>query len=173
MVDNLLKAFEKATERYLDQISSSDDEIAVEFPESESDSKTTVKKKKVEGGSKRKPTLAAQTDKKRDRSVSEDSMGKMSDAVEKKSAVKVVKEEKKAPSKRKKNQENKRSKKLASPVISRSPSVDRWSSSPPPSWPPSSPEIPKKGHNNSTFASDEDAKCKNKGIQREKNICKR
>lgn len=45
MVDNLLKAFERATERYLDQISSSDDEIAVEFPDKESDPKTVDKKK--------------------------------------------------------------------------------------------------------------------------------
>lgn len=40
MVDNLVKVFEKATEKYLDQISSSDEEIAVENHEEE------VKRKK-------------------------------------------------------------------------------------------------------------------------------
>lgn len=172
MVDNLAKAFEKATERYLDQISSSDDEIAVEYPESESDSKSVIKKKKVEGSSKRKPTLVAHTDKKRDRSISEDSVEKISDPlekIEKKSSVKVAKkgakDGKKGASKRKKTQESKKSKKQVSPVISRSPSVDKWSSSPPPSWPPSSPEMPKKASNHSVYSTDDDTKRKIKGIE--------
>lgn len=178
MVDNLAKAFERATERYLDQISSSDDEIAVEYPESESDSRTACKKRKPETASKRKPTLAAQTDKKRDRSVSEDSVGKTSDSVgslekvEKKVSGKTIKRgtknnkpnnKKNIGKKKKGNQESKKSRKRDSPVISRSPSVDKWSSSPPPSWPPSSPEITKKTQNNSIYSSDEDLKSKNKG----------
>lgn len=63
MVGNLEQVFQKATQRYLDQQSSSDDEIAVEFPKSLNSEKP----------SKRKPTLVANTDKKRDRSVSSES----------------------------------------------------------------------------------------------------
>lgn len=78
MVDNLLKAFERATEKYLDMISSSDDEIAIEYSTTESEK--NVKKTKHDDNysknqlnSRRKPMLAAQTDKKRERSVSETS----------------------------------------------------------------------------------------------------
>lgn len=171
MVDNLLKAFDRATERYLDQISSSDDEIAVEYPESESDSKTVTKKQKIEASpSKRKPTLAAQTDKKRERSLSEDSMGKMSDTtvLEKKTSAVKKDAKKNVNSKKKKNNQEsskKVAKKQVSPVRSRSPSVDKWSSSPPPSWPPSSPEpTPPKKQNNSVYSSDEDLRRKSKGM---------
>lgn len=45
MVDNLVKVFEKATEKYLDQISSSDEEIAVENHEEEVRSVKSTKKK--------------------------------------------------------------------------------------------------------------------------------
>ncbi|XP_056642020.1 uncharacterized protein LOC130448611 [Diorhabda sublineata] len=74
MVDNLLHVFEKATEKYLDQISSSDDEIAIEF--SNEDKKIKNKKMEVEqtSASRRKPMLVAQTDRKRVRSDSEDSL---------------------------------------------------------------------------------------------------
>ncbi|KAJ8924783.1 hypothetical protein NQ315_000936 [Exocentrus adspersus] len=73
MVDNLLQVFEKATEKYLDQISS-DDEIAVEVVEGEPDCKTLKKKKDQPSVSKRKPMLVAQTDNKRGRSHSEESL---------------------------------------------------------------------------------------------------
>lgn len=173
MVDNLSKAFEKATERYLDQISSSDDEIAVEYPESESDSRAALKKKKTETPSKRKPTLAAQTDKKRERSVSEEeSIGRTSDSLgscDKKVPRKSAKVENKVSvNKKKKNNDVKKAKKRISPVRSRSPSMDKWSSSPPPSWPPSSPESDhgqkKKAHNNSIYSSEDDTIIKSKGV---------
>lgn len=173
MVDNLLKAFERATERYLDQISSSDDEIAVEFLDKETDQKTVDKKKKSDScakSSRRKPTLVAQTDKKRDRSVSGDSAVSdpmsLEETVETKSKNANIKSNKKdgknakaskkiekqknsskknAKVKKKTDSENKKSKKAKSLAefsrhSSRSPSRDKWSSSPPPSWPPSSPE---------------------------------
>ncbi|KAG5892916.1 hypothetical protein JTB14_006231 [Gonioctena quinquepunctata] len=77
MVGNLLQVFEKATEKYLDQISSSDDEIAIEFVNEEvaKDNKTKKQEEVTSTTitSKRKPMLAAQTDKKRDRSPSEES----------------------------------------------------------------------------------------------------
>lgn len=72
MVDNLLKAFERATEKYLDMISSSDDEIAIEYMDIEK--KTEGKQDEYSSSnslSRRKPMLAAQTDKKRERSLSE------------------------------------------------------------------------------------------------------
>ncbi|KAJ8978282.1 hypothetical protein NQ317_009622 [Molorchus minor] len=47
MVGNLLRVFEKATGKYLDQISSDDDEIAVEFMEQDTDSKQSKKKKTI------------------------------------------------------------------------------------------------------------------------------
>ncbi|RZC33460.1 uncharacterized protein BDFB_003721, partial [Asbolus verrucosus] len=80
MVGNLLKVFKIATEKFLDQISSSDDEIAVEFPNSDSDVKESKKIKSdlQSKSSKRKPTLAAKTDKKREHSLSEESLGKRS-----------------------------------------------------------------------------------------------
>jgi hypothetical protein len=81
MVDNLLKVFERATEKFLDQISSSDDEIAVEFSNSELDVKEAKKISKTDSqtkSSKRKPTLSAKTDKKREHSLSEESLGKRS-----------------------------------------------------------------------------------------------
>ncbi|KAJ8957075.1 hypothetical protein NQ318_007288 [Aromia moschata] len=75
MVDNLLQVFEKATEKYLDQISSDDDEIAVEFLDKDPDKKqSNNSKEEAPATSKRKPMLAAQTDTKRDRSLSEDSL---------------------------------------------------------------------------------------------------
>lgn len=197
MVDNLLKAFERATERYLDQISSSDDEIAVEFPDKESDPKTVDKKKKSDPctkSSRRKPTLAAQTDKKRDRSLSgesavTDSMS-LEDNVETKSKnastktnkkdgknIKASKKIEKQKNSSKKNtkakkktaSENRKSKKDKSPVESsrrsnRSPSRDKWSSSPPPSWPPSSPDsrysFEEKNQNNAYLSSEEEISSK-------------
>lgn len=74
MVDNLLKAFERATEKYLDMISSSDDEIAVEYMEPEKRNGSKLEEHSSSNSkSRRKPMLAAQTDKKRERSVSETS----------------------------------------------------------------------------------------------------
>lgn len=201
MVDNLLKAFERATERYLDQISSSDDEIAVEFPDKESDPKTVDKKKKPDPSAKssrRKPTLAAQTDKKRHRSLSGESavtdLMSVEDDVEAKSKNASIKTNKKdgknakvskkiekqknsskknSKTKKKTASENKKSKKTKSPVessrrSSRSASREKWSSSPPPSWPPSSPEIRNsfegKNQNNLYLSSDEEITSKfNKG----------
>nr|XP_023016568.1 serine/arginine repetitive matrix protein 2-like isoform X2 [Leptinotarsa decemlineata] len=77
MVGNLLQVFEKATDKYLDQISSSDDEIAIEFAKEESVKNTKTKHSEdvasTTSFSRRKPMLAAQTDRKRERSASEES----------------------------------------------------------------------------------------------------
>ncbi|XP_063920414.1 uncharacterized protein LOC135135318 [Zophobas morio] len=81
MVGKLSQAFEIATEKFLDQISSSDDEIAVEFLNSDADVKEPKKNAKPESqskASKRKPALAAKTDKKREHSLSEESLDKRS-----------------------------------------------------------------------------------------------
>lgn len=75
MVDNLSKAFERGTEKYLDMISSSDDEIAIEYSNAETEKNFKGNKleeySNVSSNSRRKPMLAAQPDKKRERSVSE------------------------------------------------------------------------------------------------------
>lgn len=171
MVDNLLKVFERATEKFLDQISSSDDEIAVEFPNPDAEVKETKKSGKTEiKPSRRKPTLAAKTDKKRDHSVSEESVGKRSlscdslvDDNEKissnkkektnKKPNKILKKDKNESKKNVRDKKNSvinkhKKEKFQSPVRSRSPSrsVSRdsfrksLSSSPPPSSAPSSPD---------------------------------
>lgn len=91
MVDKLQKEFERATDRYLDQISSSDEEIAVEFQETKDRTSSTTtpatpaatantpsgpqtKRKKTDSsastGPKRKPTSIAHTADKRERSPS-------------------------------------------------------------------------------------------------------
>ncbi|KRT81203.1 hypothetical protein AMK59_5891, partial [Oryctes borbonicus] len=84
MVDNLQKVFERITERYLDEITSTDEEIAVEYPDQNKDGKLNNKRKKSDSTSsiKRKPTLAAETDDKRDRSHSMESCSKDSDVGE-------------------------------------------------------------------------------------------
>lgn len=198
MVDNLLKVFERATSRYLDQISSSDDEVAVEYPETESDSKQPTKSKKSDSAaptvSKRKPTLAAQTDKKRERSLSDDFRSdssvksvkpvKSTNVVTKnskkdtKKASKKVEKQKVLSKKNVKSKKNtaatKKSKKsksspaleeIPSRSLSKSPSVERWSSSPPPSWPPSSPDSRTDifGQRRIPFSSDDDVPFKSKG----------
>ncbi|EFA00137.2 uncharacterized protein dikar [Tribolium castaneum] len=170
MVDNLLKVFERATEKFLDQISSSDDEIAVEFPNTDLDAKDTKKNNKPESkSSKRKPTLAAKTDKKREHSPSEESLGKRSLSCDSlieedekissnkkdkntKKTNKVAKKDKNDTKKNTRDKKNSNSKhkkeKFSSPLRSRSPSrsVSRdsfrrsYSSSPPPSSVPSSPD---------------------------------
>lgn len=203
MVDNLSKVFERATARYLDQISSSDDEVAVEFPEIESDLKTSTKKKKEREStpSKRKPTLAAQTDKKRERSLSDDGISDLVASKEKhdkpvKPTNSVVKNNKKDTKsnkvdkkvekqnvllkknvKSKKNSESKKAKKSKNPSVaktrrrslSKSPDRERWSSSPPPSWPPSSPDTPPdflhaRNENRVGYSSDEDTRFKHTGM---------
>lgn len=164
MVYNLVKVFDRAAERYLDQISSSDDEVAVQYLEFETDSGLGAKAKKT---SNRKPTLAAQTDKKRERSVSRDSISD-SISVDEKLISKAIKTTevqnnkkdikknrrgkkgnkqkvslKKAINTRKSSHKNSTKNKVA--VTVRSPSRglseyssrDNWSTSPPPSWPPS------------------------------------
>ncbi|XP_066154990.1 bromodomain-containing protein 4-like isoform X1 [Euwallacea fornicatus] len=83
MVDNLVKVFEKATEKYLDQISSSDEEIAVENLNSneEKNVKPIKGKKKPPDSpprSRSKPALAAQS-KKKERSISEESVKSLPD----------------------------------------------------------------------------------------------
>lgn len=167
MVDNLTQVFERATERYLDQISSSDEEIAVEYPEKDADGKVSVKRKRQQSpgnSTKRKPTLVAQIDKKKDQTQSDESGSQdittqeperirtKKDEVPKnkkplknlKTIEKVVKKDKK--DNKKKIQKNVKSKKKRSPSpsptrsISRNRSLDRWSNSPPPSLPPSSPD---------------------------------
>ncbi|XP_072385619.1 uncharacterized protein dikar [Diabrotica undecimpunctata] len=77
MVDNLLQVFEKATEKYLDHISSSDDEIAIEFSNEEkvkSKNRSDEPINEKTSSSRRKPMLVAQTDRKRERSESEESI---------------------------------------------------------------------------------------------------
>ncbi|KAI4469418.1 remodeling and spacing factor 1 [Holotrichia oblita] len=194
MVDNLQKVFERITERYLDEITSTDEEIAVEYPDQNKDAKLTNNKRKKSDSSsvtKRKPTLAAETDDKQERSRSMESLKKDSEPeeIEEKPSpantppanttttsrkhskkenpnVKPNKKHQKSKSKgggsdgkskvesgnvKKKNQKNSKTKKSAkvkspSPVrsrsksFSRSPSRERWSTSPPPSWPSSSPD---------------------------------
>lgn len=186
MVDNLQKVFERTTDRYLDEITSTDEEIAVEYPDQNKDSKLNNKRKKSDSSivTKRKPTLAAETDKKRERSHSTtDSLDKedsepaepevvvepppVTNTTSKKHSKKETNQNSKSnkkhqknksksikgeSGKKKSNQKGVKTKKLPakvktpSPVrsrsksLSRSPSRDRWSSSPPPSWPPSSPD---------------------------------
>ncbi|XP_018327226.1 uncharacterized protein LOC108738343 [Agrilus planipennis] len=93
MVGNLVQAFEKGTEKYLDQISSSDEEIRIEYLTSESESKNSAPKKEITASSstcsRRKPTLVAQTDKKRDRSSSVESIKKKKEIVENAPKVKT------------------------------------------------------------------------------------
>ncbi|CAH1123104.1 unnamed protein product [Ceutorhynchus assimilis] len=66
MVDNLVQVFERATQKYLDQISSSDEEIAVENLNSEDEVIKSLKKRSKRSESPvvapktRKPALAAQ-----------------------------------------------------------------------------------------------------------------
>lgn len=171
MVDNLLKVFERATEKFLDQISSSDDEIAVEYQGSECEGKELTKIKSDNKVMKRKPTLVATTDKKRDNSLSEESISKKSisnDSLDedkedvenllkkeknnrKNKSYKKDKKEAKKSTKDKKNTKigtKHKSEKYLSPTRSRSSSRSRsktsvlrsYSSSPPPSSAPSSPD---------------------------------
>ncbi|RZC39452.1 Bromodomain and/or DUF1421 domain containing protein, partial [Asbolus verrucosus] len=169
MVGNLLKVFKIATKKFLDQISSSDDEIAVEFPNSDSDVKESKKNKSdlQLKSSKRKLTLSAKTDKKREHSLSEESLGKQSlsydslvdtnedetflsgrkDKISKKTN-KISKKDKNETKKgvRDKKSSRAKHKKYSGPFQSRSPSrsvsrnsfVRSYSSSPPPSSVPSS-----------------------------------
>lgn len=204
MVGNLLTVFEKATERYLDQVTSSDEEIAVEYPDSETDEKVPKQKKShVSSNAGRKPTLAAQTDKKRESSFSEDSVSKRSNSLDsvdqlknkrqqkrkiveetkphKKTTKPAAKTEEKEKQGKKKNKKNakvgrKPTRNQPSPVRTRSHSRSRsyssfsreeWSSSPPPSWPPSSPDSrigsTKRKHTKSSHVSDEEPYNKFKG----------
>ncbi|GJQ87089.1 hypothetical protein Trydic_g23942 [Trypoxylus dichotomus] len=190
MVDNLQKVFERTTGRYLDEITSTDEEIAVEYPDQNKDGKLNNKRKKSDSSSvtKRKPTLAAETDDRTERSPSMETCSKGSEVEEPEEKVIAVdttistntttkkhskKENQSSKSNKKhqknkskssagknkidtgttkrKNQKNSKTKKVPktkspSPVrsraksFSRSPSRERWSSSPPPSWPPSSPD---------------------------------
>nr|XP_022918897.1 uncharacterized protein LOC111427538 isoform X1 [Onthophagus taurus] len=73
MVDNLQQVFERATERYLDEVTS-DEEIAVEYPDMNKDSKGH-KKKKISSmsPSKIKSTTTLKPPKKRSRSHSNNS----------------------------------------------------------------------------------------------------
>lgn len=123
MVGNLSTVFEKATERYLDQTTSSDEEIAVEFPEKELEEQVKNKKDSLPTTSRR-PMLSARTDQKRVRSPSEDS--RRSDSID---PHKIAKDKKvKAP-------KSSRGVKIKA-KRSRSRSLSsggRWSSSPPPS----------------------------------------
>lgn len=169
MVGNLEQVFQKATQRYLDQLSSSDEEIAVEFP------KSIKSEKPATSTSKRKPTLVANTGKKRERSISESSHGQLSNSAEPEETTEPVKGRGSAERKINKQNSNatkkhkvekrapeiklykRKGKPGRKPVVKKSPSIspcrgrspsrspslheDRWSSSPPPSWPPSSPEI--------------------------------
>lgn len=153
MVDNLLQVFERATERFLDQISSSDEEIAVEYPEADGDGKLSTKRRKTQISStnitttKRKPTLVAQTDKIKDSSLSDESarQSTLSPEVDKNKFnkkevpknkkqsknVKIEKITKKIDKKdlKKKNQKNVKNKKKRSPskspIRSRSQSVNK------------------------------------------------
>lgn len=153
MVANIEEAFQKATDRYLDQITSSDEEIAVEFQDTSRDSKgqsstssqTNTKKKKeaATSGTKRKSVGSSTQPEKRksvERSPSVAS-SKKSEIVEKnekktrsKTNIKAknIKPEPKKEAKNTKVEKNKKNKKVkqASPV--------RRNQSP--SWPPSSPE---------------------------------
>ncbi|XP_017780835.1 PREDICTED: uncharacterized protein LOC108565750 isoform X2 [Nicrophorus vespilloides] len=83
MVDNLLEVFNCAVEKYLEQITSSDEEIAVEYPNADKD-KANKKKKcdVVVSGTKRKPSLAVQPDRKKERSPSEESLHSIEDIKE-------------------------------------------------------------------------------------------
>ncbi|CAH1107566.1 unnamed protein product [Psylliodes chrysocephalus] len=74
MVDNLQQVFQRGTDKYLDQISSSDDEIAIEFCNENNSKSKTKKSEEPITNSRRKPMLAAQTDRKRERSESETSL---------------------------------------------------------------------------------------------------
>ncbi|KAF5295477.1 hypothetical protein FQR65_LT10465 [Abscondita terminalis] len=200
MVGNLLIVFEKATERYLDQITSSDEEIAVEYAASDVEEKGANSKKKnsvSDSVATRKPTLAAQTDKKRESSLSDDSTSKRSNSVgssiktrmksSKAKTVEEVKSSKKiinAKIGRKKNQKNikvgRRSTKVASPVRYRSRSRsysagsrDNWSGSVSPSLPPSSPDSEynsalRKKNNKNVHCVDEDVSTKLKGKEKQK-----
>lgn len=67
MVDNLVKVFEKATEKYLDQISSSDEEIAVENHEEEVRSVKSTKKKSSESPPRSTKPSATAASRKRER----------------------------------------------------------------------------------------------------------
>ncbi|XP_030766018.1 uncharacterized protein LOC115890048 [Sitophilus oryzae] len=138
MVDNLLKVFEKATEKYLDQISSSDEEIAVENLSTEEDNKEITKNqgkhsKRRKGqespppsqspqSSKssnkgKKPVLAAQG-KRKERSPSVESLPPEPPVEEKtrKSKNKALKEDKKTKKLDKESKENKKSGKESKPV---------------------------------------------------------
>lgn len=172
MVDNLFQVFERATERFLDELSSSDEEIAVEYPDKNADGKPNVKRRKLTAPTtnspSRKPTLVAQTDKK-PIETNKDNVKDVEEPIhehkhktnkkevpnknENKKQLKNVKKQpklnkKEIIAKRKNNNQKvvkvKSKKHTASRSRSRSKSInrsiDRWSSSPPPSWPPSSPE---------------------------------
>ncbi|CAH1957033.1 unnamed protein product [Acanthoscelides obtectus] len=114
MVDNLLKVFERATEKYLDQITSSDDEIAIDFSNVEIERGSTTKSE--ESTRKRKPMLAAQTDKKRDRSSSRDSLARSkTGSVESLDNISVKSKKSEKASKKQKNKNNKTKKNKVSP----------------------------------------------------------
>uniref|UniRef100_A0A1Y1K7W9 Bromo domain-containing protein n=1 Tax=Photinus pyralis TaxID=7054 RepID=A0A1Y1K7W9_PHOPY len=191
MVGNLLTVFEKATERYLDQVTSSDDEIAVEYPDTDFDEKLDNKHKTINDvATIRKPTLAAQTDKKRQPSVSDDSVSRCSNSVDfseakNKKKVSKVKDDVKSKkstkqSRKKKNTKGRRksSRLVQSPIKSRSRSRSLssfsqgdWSDSPPPSFPPSSPESvynPVARKSKSSYLSEEEAHVTSKGKEKQK-----
>ncbi|KAF5282395.1 hypothetical protein FQA39_LY17592 [Lamprigera yunnana] len=196
MVGNLLTVFEKATERYLDQITSSDEEIAIEYSETDLDEKVGHNKRisnNSECATVRKPTLVAQIDKKRESSASDDSVSKRSNSVDSsdklknkkkltKSKIEEIKVKKNIKPGRKKVQKNlkvsRKSARLASsPIRCRSrtksyssDSRDSWSFSP--SCSPSSPEekvfnVSSQKINKHSVASDEENK-----FQRRKKVQK-
>ncbi|XP_076272588.1 CECR2 histone acetyl-lysine reader dikar isoform X2 [Rhynchophorus ferrugineus] len=129
MVDNLLKVFEKATEKYLDQISSSDEEIAVENLNTQKDNKDTKgqnkhsKKKKLmdsptRSSSKGRKLGPVSQSKKKERSPSIESAASIAEEVveekTKKSKVKAKeskKEEKQSKKVEKETKENKKTEK--------------------------------------------------------------
>lgn len=133
MVDNLQNVFQRAVDRYLDQLTSSDEDIAVEFQETSRDSKTQSsagsqtgsKRKKNESTpcQKRKSIGNAQTNEKPTR---ERTPEKKNDG---------VKNNKKVKGKTKVNAKKGRKMKKKN---SDSPSPVRRT--PSPSWPPSTPE---------------------------------
>ncbi|KAK5642951.1 hypothetical protein RI129_009118 [Pyrocoelia pectoralis] len=190
MVGNLLTVFEKATERYLDQVTSSDEEIAVEYPDTDFDEKCGNKQKNINDvGIVRKPTLAAQIDKKRHTSLSDDSVSRRSNSIDS-SEGKNKKKHSKAKDETKTKKITKRGRKkkntkggrkssriVASPVKSRSRSRSfssfsqgDWSDSPPPSLTPSSPDSTynpsKRKSSKSSNLSEDESHGKSKGKEK-------
>lgn len=169
MVDNLQEVFQRASERFLDQITSSDEEIAVEFQETSRDSKgqssssqsstSVIAKRKTKEpppvtGQKRKSTSSSQQAEKRqsrERSPSVAS-SKKSDVTENLEKVKVEKKTRNKSQPPAKNVKNTRSSVKADVKNAKHPKKGKKEKSPSPvrrskspSWPPSSPENDSQG----------------------------